>query len=34
MVTLPDRLFNFGKWTVLFLILIILCHIVWTMMMG
>ena len=34
MVTLPDRLFNFGKWTALFLILIILCHIVWTMMMG
>lgn len=34
MVTLPDRLFNFGKWTALFLILIILCHIVWTMLMG
>ena len=34
MVTLPDRLFNFGKWTALFLILIILCHIVWAMVMG
>ena len=34
MVTLPDRLFNFGKWTALFLILIILCHIVWMLMMG
>ena len=34
MVTLPDRLFNFGKWTALFLVLIILCHIVWAMVMG
>lgn len=34
MITLPDRLFNIGKWTVLFLALIILCHIIWTLMMG
>lgn len=34
MVTLPDRLFNFGKWTALMLTLIILCHVAWRVFMG
>lgn len=34
MITLPDRLFHFGKWVALILILIILCHIAWVMFVG
>lgn len=33
MITLPDRLFYFGKWVALILILIILVHILWQVMM-
>lgn len=33
MITLPDRLFYFGKWIALILILIILVHILWQVMM-
>lgn len=33
MVTLPDRLFYYGKWLALMLVLIILAHILWQMMM-
>ena len=29
MITLPDRLFYFGKWLALILALIILCHVFW-----
>lgn len=32
MVTLPDRLFYYGKWLALLLVLIILVHIVWQVM--
>ncbi|WP_173019913.1 hypothetical protein, partial [[Ruminococcus] torques] len=31
MVTLPDRMFHFLKWTALMLVLFILVHIVWQM---
>lgn len=31
LITLPDRLFNFGKWVALILVLIILCHVLWQM---
>ena len=33
MVTLPDHLFQFGKWVALILILIILVHVLWGMVM-
>lgn len=32
MVTLPDRLFQFGKWVALTLVIFILAHVVWGMM--
>lgn len=34
MITLPDRLFHFGKWVALVLVLFILTHVVWQMMAG
>lgn len=34
MVTIPDRIFHFGKWSALILALIVLCHLVWRMFAG
>lgn len=33
-VTLPDRIFHFGKWVALILVLVILCHVAWQTFAG